>query len=205
MKTYSKLILLIFYIALIPGCGLAEAKELNLSEIEKKTENKRKLKAAEQEYLTLFTGINRSKEIFDTLKELAPDMIAKGEDENWTQIKIKFVQSGKTTYLTFNHDKEYYSGKKWQIQKVGMYNYFSQFPASRHKKRALRLVKRLNFAVATIFEPGRVKDDERLKLILRLSKKIRAVMFAPGSLMDLDGKVIMSADGYGDPKATVDL
>lgn len=178
-------------------------EEIKLPREEDKTNpNQQKIT---KEYVTLYTGINRSKETYEILKMLAPNMKAKGSPENWTQITIKIKQGDKLTKLTFNHDKTYYQGKNWQIQKLGMYNYFSKFPKAAHKERALRLIKRLNFAVASILEPPRVKDDERLKLILKLSQRIRAVMFAPGSLMDSSGKIIISADGYSDPKARVDL
>ena len=59
--------------------------------------------------------------------------------------------------------------------------------------------------MAAILKPARLDGDERLKLILQLAQKSRAVMFAPGSLMDSYGRIIISADGYSDPEARVDL
>ena len=172
---------------------------------EKKSAVEEQAKVEDKEYVTLFTGINRVEEIYNSLREMVPDMKAEGESGNWKKIEVDINQSGKTIHLTFNHDPAYYSGEHWQVQRDGMYNYFSKFPENKNKERALRLIKRLNFAVACVLEPARIKDDERLKLILKLSKKVRAVMFSPGALMDLDGKVIMSLDGYADTNATVDL
>lgn len=158
-----------------------------------------------REVVTLFTGINRSREVYEHLKELAPHMKADGDRDNWTRIVVVLKQGGKDTTLTINNDREYYAGKSWQVQRMGMYNYFSKFPEAQHKQRALRLIQRLNFAVAAILKPARLDDDERLKLILQLAQKSRAVMFAPGSLMDSYGRIIISADGYSDPEARVDL
>ncbi len=158
-----------------------------------------------REVVTLFTGINRSREVYEHLKELAPHMKADGDRDNWTRIVVVLKQGGKDTTLTINNDRDYYAGKSWQVQRMGMYNYFSKFPEAKHKQRALRLIQRLNFAVAAILKPARLEDDERLKLILQLAQKSRAVMFAPGSLMDSYGRIIISADGYSDPEARVDL
>ena len=161
----------------------------------------------EKEFVTIYTGVDRSKETFKILKELAPHMKTDGNSDKWTQIKIRVVQGDIETNLTINHDPQYYIGKSWELQKLGMHNYFSQFPENQHKKRSLRLIQRLNFAVACILEPARVEKDKRLSLILSLSKKLRAIMFVPtpGSLIDSDGRVIMRVDGYADPEARVDL
>ncbi|HMP53623.1 MAG TPA: hypothetical protein PKD05_18890 [Candidatus Melainabacteria bacterium] len=158
-----------------------------------------------KESITLFTGIERGREVFEILKEIAPDMKAKGGPEDWTRIEINLDQGGVKTDLVFNNDRTYYQGKSWQLERLGMYEYISKFPEAQHKQRALRLVQRFNFAVAAVLSPPRIKDDERLKLILKLSERIKAIMFIPGSLMDSSGRIIISQDGFSDPQARVDL
>lgn len=158
-----------------------------------------------KESVTLYTGIERAKEVYEILKELAPDMKAKGGPQDWTRIEINMVQDGVKTDLVFNHDRSYYQGKGWQLERLGMYEYISKFPEAQHKQRALRLVQRFNFAVAAVLSPPRIKDDKRLKLILKLSERIKAIMFIPGSLMDCSGRIIISQDGFSDPQARVDL
>lgn len=178
---------------------------LLLLNVQAKAEEAPQASAPVREVVTLFTGINRSRKVFKTLKELAPDLKADGDEDNWTRITILFKQENVDTTLVLNNDKNYYTGKAWQVQRLGMYNYFSQFPEAPHKKRALRLIQRFNFAVAAVLKPARVKDDERLKLVLKLAGRIRAVMFAPGALMDSSGRIIISADGFSDPEARVDF
>lgn len=195
-------LIVVFVITFCSSPVLALDKDVSQSP---KGKAEKQVEHAGREVVTLFTAANRSEEVYTALKELAPDMKSDGKAQNWSRIEITIKQNNQDTKLFFNNDKSYYTGKQWEMERQGMYDYFSKFPTAPKKERALRLIKRFNFAVAAVLVPVRVKDDKRLKLILRLSDKVRAIMFVPGSMMDSFGRIIISMDGFSDPEARADL
>jgi hypothetical protein len=127
--------------------------------------------------------------------------VIEGPDDDWTRATVVTGNSRSSRRLIFTHDRKYYSQPGWSVQLRGMHGYFSRFPDVPGKERVLALIPTFRFALATIHDPDFDDGDERLEIISRVAKSLDAVVFMLSSLRDASGRILLSADGKGDPTA----
>ncbi|MBY0458304.1 MAG: hypothetical protein K2V38_13265, partial [Gemmataceae bacterium] len=138
-----------------------------------------------QEPINIFSRLADPAGVVRLLRERAPKAAVDGPDDDWREATATFGKGKKKTTLTFRNDPEYYSEPGWSQQMAGMRGYFSRFPDSPRKERALMLTTTFAFSLAAIFEPDfDPEGDPRLSLLFEVTELLDGVLFTPSSLRD---------------------
>lgn len=139
------------------------------------------------------------------MRRLRPDAQINGPDEAWTSIVVSEKRGwfGKPQTLTINHDRDYYAGDDWPIQRQGMQNYFSRFPEVDRTKAILRTIGAFRFSLGILAEPLIDLDapDWRGELLMQVAQLLDGYLFTPSGLRDAYGRVLIDAAGNSDPNA----
>jgi Domain of unknown function (DUF4272) len=132
-----------------------------------------------------------------------PDAEVTGRGAKWSRITVTFGKGTKSKSITFRHDPDYYGGPGWSTQMNGMKAYFADFRGGNRVPRALALIGTLKFALATEFDPDFDPDgEERLDLLIGVTRMLDGVLFTPSTLRDASGRIILSTDGEHDEEVT---
>ncbi len=133
--------------------------------------------------------------------------VSRDDSGFWRQILVE-ISGGwfrRKQTLKLSHDPDHYQGAGWSKQHHGMLNYFANFPIEgERRERVTATIKSLSFALGTIAKPGLLssdKPDPRFELICRIAREIDGCLFAPGVLLDYNGRVLIEADGTFDADA----
>jgi len=155
------------------------------------------------EPITLFARLAHPDRVARKLRELVPNVMIDGKDESWHKAIVTFGKLWKKRKLIINHDPAYYSEPNWSAQMSGMAGYFSSFPESERKQKAVMLISTFSFSLATVFEPDCNSDDDpRLDILYAITELVDGVLFTPSSLRDARGRVLFGADeAEEDPNA----
>lgn len=155
------------------------------------------------EPITIFSRIAAPKKVVERLRELCPEVVVEGPDENWSRVEIPLLIEGVDSTLTFTHSAEYYSEPNWSRQMEGMRGYFSRFPASENRRKVLGLTTTFCFSLGTLFEPDfDPSGDVRLDIVFNIAEMLDGVLFTPSGLRDANGRILLSFDeDEHDPEA----
>jgi hypothetical protein len=147
------------------------------------------------EPITIFSRIAAPKKVVERLRDLCPDVIVEGPDENWSRVEVPLLIDGEEATLTFTHSAEYYSEPGWSRQMDGMRGYFSRFPASENRSKVLSLTTTFCFSLGTLFEPDfEPSGDVRLDILFNIAEMLDGVLFTPSGLRDANGRILLSFD-----------
>jgi hypothetical protein len=150
------------------------------------------------EPMTLFARIANPAAVARLLRERAPSADIDGPDDSWRQAVISLGQGT----ITFTHDPAYYSEPNWSVQMNGMRGYFSHFPETDRKARALLLPTTFKFSLGLLFDPDYDPDgDARLDIVYAVTELLDGVLFTPSSFRDARGRVLYGAGGEDEEDA----
>jgi hypothetical protein len=139
------------------------------------------------------------------MREMTPKMeLDAPRDDGWRELKATFGPLWSRKRLTIRYDPDHCSEPNWSRQLEGMRGYFSRFPETPRKERALMLTHTFKFALATDFRPDAARmDDPRVQALLAVAEVLDCVLFTPSALLDARGRVLFGADGAAmeDPAA----
>jgi hypothetical protein len=144
------------------------------------------------EPMTLFARIADPAGVARLLRERVPGMAIDGPDDAW---RNAVVTLGAGT-VTFTHDPDYYAEPNWSVQISGMAGYFSRFPETERKSRALMLPTTFKFSLGLLFDPDDDDDnDPRLEIVYAVVELLDGALFTPSALRDARGRVLYGAGG----------
>jgi hypothetical protein len=152
------------------------------------------------EPITLFARIADPSGAARLLRKLVPAVEIDGKDNNW-RTAVVTIDARK---LTFTHDPAYYSEPNWSVQMNGMRGYFSGFPNTDRKERALMLTTTFKFSLGTLFDPDYdLQGDPRLDVLFAVVEHLDGVLFTPSSFWDARGRILYGVGGENeeDPDA----
>ena len=127
-----------------------------------------------------------------------------GPNDNWREAVVTYRSWWKKSTLTINHDPNYYSEPNWSNQMSGMRGFFSRFPDSEAKTKAMWLTTSFKFSLGVAFDPEvRSDDDPRLAVLFAITQLVDGVQFRPTELLDARGRVLFDFGGgeEEDPQA----
>ena len=154
------------------------------------------------EPITLFAKVADPVHAFRVLREIAPKLAVIGNEHNWSEAIVSTGIWPFRKQLSVSHDPNYYLAPNLSVQLDGMLGYFSRFPDSPQRARALDLIPKLGFALGCTADPDLKYGDYRLTVLQILANELEAVWFTPTSLRDAFGRVLLSATrGENDPEA----
>jgi hypothetical protein len=117
-------------------------------------------------------------------------------DDGWRELTATFGPIWNRKRLTIRYDPDYCSEPNWSRQLEGMRGYFSRFPETPRKVRALMLTHTFKFSLATDFRPDAARmDDPRVQALLAVAEVLDGVLITPSALLDARGRVLFGADG----------
>src|SRR5258708_540036 len=123
------------------------------------------------EPITLFARLADPTAVARRLREVAPTVKIDGPDNDWRSAVVTFRKWWKKSTLTLTHDPVYYAEPNWSNQMSGMRGYFSGFPDTERKERALMLTTTFRFALGTLIEPDAdSEDDPRLEVLFAVAE-----------------------------------
>jgi len=147
------------------------------------------------EPMTLFARIADPVGVARKLRELAPAVRIDGPDDDWRNATVTLGRWWKKRTLTFTHDPSYYGEPNWSMQMAGMRNYFSGFPQTERKERALMLPSTFRFALGFLYSPDFEENDPRYDIIFAVAEQLDGVLFTPSGLRDAHGRILFAAGG----------
>jgi hypothetical protein len=151
------------------------------------------------EPVTLFARIADPAGVARGLRELVPDVRIDGPDDNWRRAVVTYRGWLKKSTLTINHNPDYYSEPNWSQQMAGMRGFFSRFPDSEAKTKAMWLTTTFKFSLGNEFDPEVRKDDDpRLSVLAAITELVDGVLFRPTALLDARGRVLFGFGGMED-------
>jgi hypothetical protein len=155
------------------------------------------------EPMTLFARTADPAGVARRLRELAPGVQLDGPDGDWRSAIVSFGRWWKKQTLTFTHDPASHAEPNWSTQMSGMRGYFSRFPQTERKDRALMLTSTFRFSLGILFAPDYYEDDPRLDIVYAIAELLDGVLFTPSALHDAHGRVLFGAGGEQeeDPEA----
>lgn len=125
-------------------------------------------------------------------------------DDAWRTLTATFGRLWGKKTLTLTYDPAHCSEPEWPRQMDGMRGYFSRFPDTPAKQKAMMLTHTFGFVLGTAMTPdARSRDDPRFHALLAVAELLDGVLFTPSALLDARGRVLFSAHGAAveDPAA----
>ena len=120
------------------------------------------------EPINIFSRIADPAGVAKRLREIDPSVQINGRGDKWTEAIVTIGRGKQKKTLSITHDPNYYAEPNWSRQMNGMQGYFSRFPETERKEKALLLITTFRFAPAASFEPDYDPDgDARLILSFR--------------------------------------
>src|SRR5215510_4743513 len=148
------------------------------------------------EPITIFARLADPAGVARRLRELAPSVEIDGPDDGWANAVVSFGKGKQKRTITFTHDPAYYAEPNWSTQMNGMRGYFSRFPETDRKERALMLTTTFRFSLGTLFGPDfDPEGDPRLDILFAVTELLDGVLFTPSSLRDAHGRILFGAGG----------
>lgn len=154
------------------------------------------------EPVSIFARIVDPAGVARRLREVAPSVEIDGPDGAWNNAVVRVKKWWKTRSITFTHNPEYYSEPNWSKQMDGMSGYFSRFPDTEQKWKALSLPTTFKFSIGTLVDPDFTEDDPRLAILFEVASVVDGVLFTPSALRDSHGRVLFGAGGEDDEDPT---
>lgn len=154
--------------------------------------------------INIFSQNLAPEDILAKLLERVPDAkVTRRADGTWSEVHLNFKRGWLKKALTMkaSHDPDYYAGKDWARQLVGMQGYFQTFPNATDRADLFEYLPGLRFAFNFMLDGEPENDDPRLALVYEMASQVDGVIFLPGRLLDSSGRVILDADGEHDPEA----
>lgn len=144
------------------------------------------------EPMTLFARIADPVGVAQLLRTRAPGTVIDGPDGAWRNAVVTLGAGA----VTFTHDPNYHAEPNWSVQMNGMAGYFSRFPATERKDRALMLMTTFKFSLGLLFDPEDDEDnDSRLDIVYAVAELLDGILFTPSALRDARGRVLYGAGG----------
>src|SRR5436190_15554680 len=144
-------------------------------------------------------------QVLEALKDLLPEctVVPGPNGTGWSSAtgiwKRGLLKSALKLKVT--HDPSYYAGEGWPTQLSGMDGFFRRFPDAANRPDLFDYIPGLCFAVSFILDPAPVEKDPRQTVIFQIARFVEGVIFLPHSLLDAEGRAIVSIDGQSDPEA----
>jgi hypothetical protein len=151
------------------------------------------------EPMTLFARIADPAGVARRLREVTPKVHIDGPDDSWSKAVVTVGSLWNKRTLTLTHDPSYYSQPNWSKQMNGMHNYFSGFPQTDRKERALMLPSTFRFSLGILFRPDyNPEGDPRLDVLYAVAESLDGILFTPSALRDARGRILFGAGGEDD-------
>lgn len=159
---------------------------------------------ARREPLTLFLSRGGPRDVVADLRELVDGVEVEGPEDDWRALTARIAGGlfRAPLELSVANDPDFYAEPGWSQQRSGMRGYLARFPDTPHKAACLAGIDGLTFALAVTtpdIEPS--PSDARWTVLVAVTAKRQGVIFAPSTLYDAHGRVLMSASGAFDADA----
>ena len=151
--------------------------------------------------LVLFSHRVEPETVLELLRQQG-EVTLTGTPSDWSSATVAWSTASGNHSVTVNHERDYYAGSEWPKQRQGMAGYFAHQQAPGVlRPEVIRLINSLHFSVSFPDQVLSGQAEGAEALIKAIAKRLDGVFFVPGTLLDADGRVLISHEGEPDPAA----
>ena len=154
--------------------------------------------------MTIFTCKKEPDRLLEYIRSIKPPAVIKEAADGGWSATLK-VRTGvmRKKQLIINYDPAYSQPPEWDVQKMGMKNFFSDFSMPDERMTTVqRMIDQFQMGIGLVDDPPvSGGDDPRLEVMHGLASLVDGVFFVPSGFLDAEFRTLVHADGSFDEEA----